>query len=129
MVGGNGQKSAAARERNQKKIGKTEEERKAAAAKAAKDAQGHKCLLCLMTFMINVKPPTLMDHVVKKHPAGTDPVSCFPSLANYDPNASSTTTTASSSSTTGVVKPKPKKKEDANLDDLLLAGLGKVKKK
>jgi Zinc-binding len=126
MGGGNGQKSAAARERNQKKLGKSEEDRKAAALKAAKDAQAHKCQLCLMTFMINVKPPTLLDHVVKKHPAGTDPASCFSSLANYDPNAPAT---AAPAATGTVVKPKPKKKDDANLDDLLSAGLGKAKKK
>ena len=126
MGGGNGQKSAAARERNLKKnTGKTEEERKAAAAKAAKDAAGFVCGLCKMTFMINVKPPTLLLHVTSKHPAGTDPASCFPSLKDYDPNAPAA---ASAPAAAAPVKPK-KKPADTALDDLLNAGLAKAKKK
>lgn len=117
MGGGNGQKSAAARERNAKQQGKTEEERRAASLKAAKDAQAHKCQLCLMTFMVNVKPPTLLDHVVKKHPAGTDPASCFSSLQGYDPNAPAPAPVAAS---TAPPKPKPKA---ADPFDLLAAGL------
>jgi hypothetical protein len=113
----NGQKSAAARERNAKQQGKTEEERRAASLKAAKDAQAHKCQLCLMTFMVNVKPPTLLDHVVKKHPAGTDPASCFSSLQGYDPNAPAPAPVAAS---TAPPKPKPKA---ADPFDLLAAGL------
>jgi Zinc-binding len=125
MGGGNAQKSAAARERNQKKMGKTDEERKAAAQKAAKDAAGFVCGLCKMTFMINVKPPTLMLHVTSKHPAGTDPASCFPSLKDYDPNAPATAAPAAAAAP---IKPK-KKPADAALDDLLNAGLTKGKKK
>ena len=117
MGGGNGQKSAAARERNLKKVGKTDEERKAAALKAAKDAEAHKCSLCLMTFMVNVKPPTLLDHVVKKHPAGTDPASCFASLRGYDPNAPVETAPAPVAT---AAKPKPKAVDPF---DLLSAGL------
>ena len=117
MGGGNGQKSAAARERNAKQVGKTDEERKAAAAKEAKDAQAHKCQLCLMTFMVNVKPPTLLDHVLKKHPAGTDPASCFSSLRGYDPNAPAPAPVAAS---TAPPKPKPKAVDPV---ELLAAGL------
>jgi Zinc-binding len=127
MGGGNGQKSAAARERNQKKLAsvKTDEERKAAAAKAAKDAAGFVCGLCKMTFMINVKAPTLYQHVTSKHPAGTDPASCFPSLAGYDPNAPASALAPAAAP----VAPKPKKKAEPSLADLLSEGLPKGKKK
>lgn len=124
MGGGNAQKSAAARERNMKKLGKTDEERKAASQKAAKDAAAFVCGLCRMTFMVNVKPPTLLQHVTAKHPAGTDPASCFPSLAGYDPNA----TAAAPAPAAAKVAPK-KKKADAGLEDLLNAGLAKGKSK
>lgn len=127
MGGGNAQKSAAARERNQKKLGKTDEERKAASQKAVKDAAGFVCGLCKMTFMINVKPPTLLMHVTAKHPAGTDPAACFPVLAGYDPNAPAE---AAAPASAAAVAPKPKKKPaDPGLDDLLNAGLTKGKKK
>jgi hypothetical protein len=56
--GSNVQKAQAARERNQKKMGKTDEERKAASAKAAKDASAYICLLCKQTFMVNAKVST-----------------------------------------------------------------------
>jgi hypothetical protein len=125
MGGGNAQKSAAARERNQKKLGKTDEERKAASLKAQKDAAGFVCGLCKMTFMINVKPPTLLLHVTSKHPAGTDPASCFPILRDYDPNAPA----PAAAPAAAVVAPKPKKKVEPGLDDLLNAGLAKAKKK
>jgi hypothetical protein len=124
MGGGNAQKSAAARERNMKEKGKTDEERKAASAKAAKDSQAFMCALCRTTFMINVKPPTLMLHVTAKHPAGTNPVECFASLANYDPNAKA----APAAAAAATAAPK-KKKVEAGLDDLLNVGLTKGKKK
>lgn len=125
MGGGNAQKSAAARERNQKKLGKSDEERKAASTKAAKDSAAFICGLCKMTFMVNVKPPTLLLHVTSKHPAGTDPASCFASLAGYDPNAPA----AAAAPASAPVAPKPKKKVEPGLDDLLNAGLTKGKKK
>jgi Zinc-binding len=83
--GSNVQKAAAARERNQKKMGKSEEERKAASAKAQKDAAAKQCLLCLQTFMVNVKPPQLYLHISAKHPECTDLSQCFPELAGWDP--------------------------------------------
>jgi len=84
--GSNVQKAQAARERNQKKQGKSEEERKAAKAKADADASAFMCKLCKQTFMVNAKPPVLYLHVTSKHPAGTDPVSCFDSLKDFDPD-------------------------------------------
>ena len=53
--GSNVQKAQAARERNQKKMGKSEEERKAASAKAAADANAFMCQLCRQTFMVNAR--------------------------------------------------------------------------
>ena len=53
--GSNVQKAQAARERNQKKLGKSAEERKEASAKAAKDAAAFMCLICRQTFMVNAK--------------------------------------------------------------------------
>ena len=53
--GSNVQKAQAARERNAKKMGKSEEERKAASAKAAKDATAFMCSICRQTFMVNAR--------------------------------------------------------------------------
>jgi hypothetical protein len=129
MGGGNAQKSAAARERNQKKLGKTDEERKASSAKASADAAAFVCKLCRTTFMINVKPPTLHLHVTAKHPAGTAPTDCFDCLEGYDSNdPKGLKKAAAAPVATGPIKPKQKKKDDG-LDDLLSAGLTKGKKK
>mmetsp|Transcript_1252 Transcript_1252/g.804 ORF Transcript_1252/g.804 Transcript_1252/m.804 type:complete len:81 (+) Transcript_1252:45-287(+) len=75
--GSNVQKAQAARERNQKKQGKSEEERKAASAKAAKDANAFMCQICRQTFMVNARPPLLYQHVISKHEPGTDPKTCL----------------------------------------------------
>ena len=124
--GSNVQKAQQARERNAKKLGKTDEERKAASDKAKKDAAAKMCQLCRQTFMVNSRPPLLYQHVVAKHPEGTDPGSCFAELAGYDPNNPDGVAAAPKPA---AVAPKPKKKVDANLDALLDAGLGKAKKK
>jgi len=84
--GSNVQKAQAARERNQKKMGKSDEERRLAKAKVAKDVSAFMCGICRQTFMVNAQPPTLYLHVTSKHEAGTDPVKCFPCLAGYDPD-------------------------------------------
>lgn len=122
--GSNVQKATAARERNAKKLGKTPEERKAASAKAKADSAAFMCTLCRQTFMISARPPVLYQHVVSKHPAGTDPASCFPSLAGYDPNVPDVPPPAS----TEPPKPKVVKKKDDPLDALLDAGLSAKKK-
>lgn len=130
--GSNVQKAQAARERNQKKMGKTDEERRIASAKAAKDATAFKCILCLQTFMVNAKPPTLYLHVTSKHESGTDPASCFPSLAGFDPDDPKGLKAAKAAAACTVVKSKKKKKNDVDdLAGLLDAGLktGKGKKK
>ena len=130
--GRNPQKSAAARERNLKKVGKTPEERAAASAKAAKDRDGFKCKICMTTFMINVKPPTLYLHMTSKHPDMTDPGRCFDSMQGYDPDDPKGEKAAAAAAKKGPVVPKKKgKKKEDNLDDLLSAGLnigGKKKK-
>ncbi len=122
MGGGNGQKSAAARQKNLEKMGnfKSEEERKAAAAKAAKDAVHYKCKICMQTFMINATPPLLYQHFVAKHPSLTDPGQCFPSLVGYDPKAP----VAAAPVATGPPKPKKKDRQASlDLDSLLNMGL------
>ena len=129
--GSNVQKAQAARERNQKKMGKSDEERKAASDKAKKDASAFVCGLCRQTFMVNARPPTLYLHVTSKHEPGTDPVSCFPSLKDFDPNDPKGEKKAATDPTPGgPLKPKKVvKKKDADLDSLLDAGLSKGKKK
>jgi hypothetical protein len=81
--------------------------------------------------MSNARPPLLYQHVVAKHPAGTDPLQCFPvQLQGFDPSDPEGTKTAASSSATGTAtapKPKPAKKKDDGLDALLDAGLKKKK--
>lgn len=128
MGGGNAQKSAIARERNAKNAGKSEDERKAANAKATKDATAFACKICRSTFMVNVTPPTLYLHVTSKHPAGTNPTDCFDKLAGFDPDdPKGLKKAAVAAPAAGQVKPKKKKQE--GLEDLLSAGLGKGKKK
>jgi len=123
--GSNVQKAQAARERNQKKLGKTDEERRAASAKAAKDSTAFMCLICRQTFMVNAKFPLLHLHVTSKH-AGTNPEDCFPALAGYDPNDPDGTAAAG---TCKKVVSKKKKKTVESLDSLLDAGLTIGKKK
>ena len=128
MGGGNAQKSAAAREKKNKEQGKTPEERAIAKAKAAKDKEGFKCKICMTTFMINVKPPTLYLHMTSKHKETTDPYLCFESMKDYDPEDPEGKKAAAAAGKKVVAKKKPKKQEDS-LDDLLSAGLSIGKKK
>ncbi len=133
--GSNVQKAQAARERNAKKEGKSEEERKAASAKAAKDAAANLCNVCRQTFMVNVKLELLYQHCLQKH-EGTAPSSCFAQLAGYVPEAEKTAEQkateaaaaayAAASAPKPAAKPKPKTND---LDLLLEAGLNLGKKK
>ncbi|KAL7574617.1 hypothetical protein ACA910_002969 [Epithemia clementina (nom. ined.)] len=133
--GSNVQKKQQAQLRNAKDRGKTEEERKAAAAKATVDKAAFKCELCLQTFMISSKPPLLWQHVQAKHPAGTSPTACFPELLkDFDPNdplgekkAAELKAAAAQAAAVPVKKKVVKKNDD--LDSLLDAGLTKGKKK
>jgi Zinc-binding len=86
--GSNVQKAQAARERNAKKMGKSDEERKAASDKAKKDSAAKKCAICLQTFMVNSRPPLLHQHIIAKHPDLTDYRLAFPNgdLDDYDPD-------------------------------------------
>ncbi len=131
--GSNVQKAQQARERNQKKMGKSDEERKAASDKAKKDAAAKMCALCRQTFMVNARPPLLYQHIVAKHPELVDSKAfgqCFPAgeLDGFDPNDPKGEKAASSEkSGTGGVKAAAKKKASADLDALLDVGLGKKK--
>mmetsp|Transcript_7650 Transcript_7650/g.22260 ORF Transcript_7650/g.22260 Transcript_7650/m.22260 type:complete len:134 (-) Transcript_7650:212-613(-) len=127
--GSNVQKAQQARERNMKKMGKTDEERKAASDKAKKDAAAKMCQLCRQTFMVNSRPPLLYQHVVAKHPEGTDPGTCFVELVGYDPNDPKGEKAAAAEKAKAAAKAKKSKKNDAGLDDLLSAGLSGGKKK
>eukprot|EP00980_Cylindrotheca_fusiformis_P030193 scaffold24531_cov122-Cylindrotheca_fusiformis.AAC.2 len=130
--GSNVQKAQQARERNQKKMGKSDEERKAAAAKAKQDAAAKMCLLCRQTFMVNARPPLLHQHIVAKHPEITEPsqfTQCFPELAGYDPNdPKGEKAAAAAAKAAAEKKKKANKKNEGGLDDLLNAGLAKTKK-
>lgn len=124
------QKAQAARERNQKKMGKSDEERKAAAAKAKADSSAYMCALCRQTFMVNAKPPVLFLHVTSKHEPGTDPVSCFPTLKDFDPDDPKGLKKAAADKAAAAAKAKKKKAAaGGDLDDLLSAGLSTGKKK
>jgi Zinc-binding len=85
------------------------------------------CQVCRQTFMANARPPLLYQHVVAKHPVGTDPLTCFPiQLQGFDPNDPNGEKKVTTSSTNGAtVKPKVVKKKDDGLDALLDAGLKK----
>eukprot|EP00567_Pseudictyota_dubia_P018430 CAMPEP_0197434196 /NCGR_PEP_ID=MMETSP1175-20131217/1958_1 /TAXON_ID=1003142 /ORGANISM="Triceratium dubium, Strain CCMP147" /LENGTH=132 /DNA_ID=CAMNT_0042962823 /DNA_START=146 /DNA_END=544 /DNA_ORIENTATION=+ len=126
--GSNVQKAQAARERNQKKEGKSAAERAAARDKHQKDSAAYMCLMCRQTFMVNAKLPVLYLHVTSKHEPGTDPAKCFPELKDFDPNDPKGTKKAASAKSSA---PKKSKKKEEDLSDLLDAGLsmGKTKKK
>lgn len=131
--GSNVQKAQAARERNQKKLGKSDEERRAAAAKSAKDSSAFICLKCKQTFMVNATKAVLYLHVTSKHPAGTDPVSCFTALQGFDPNdpkgLKAKAAEDAKKAEAAAKKKKAAKGGMGDLDDLLSAGLAKTKKK
>mmetsp|Transcript_14011 Transcript_14011/g.29326 ORF Transcript_14011/g.29326 Transcript_14011/m.29326 type:complete len:135 (+) Transcript_14011:125-529(+) len=130
--GSNVQKAQQARERNQKKMGKSDEERKAASDKAKKDACAKRCVICLQTFMVNSRPPLLYQHVVAKHPdLLSDPTRCFPELAGYDPSDPKGLKAAAKAKEAAAKKKKSKKGASNmdSLDSLLDAGLKKGKKK
>ena len=83
-----------------------------------------------MTFMINAKPPVLHLHVTSRHEAGTDPATCFPCLADFDPNDPKGEKKEAKEKANAVAKKKSKKKSnDTDLDSLLSVGLTKGKKK
>jgi hypothetical protein len=129
--GSNVQKATAARERNQKKLGKTDEERKAASLKAQQDAAAKMCALCRQTFMVNSRPPLLYQHIVAKHPDIVESKAfnqCFPGgeLDGFDPNdpkGEKKVETGKPDAAKKVVK-----KTGPDLDSLLDAGLKKGKK-
>mmetsp|Transcript_4131 Transcript_4131/g.8676 ORF Transcript_4131/g.8676 Transcript_4131/m.8676 type:complete len:136 (-) Transcript_4131:263-670(-) len=129
--GSNVQKAQAARERNQKKMGKSHEERQAATAKARLDATAYMCKICRQTFMVNAKLSLLYLHVTAKHDDKKDsPVECFDSLADFDPADPDGKNKAKSAAAAGPVKPKKSaKKKDDDLASLLDAGLTVSKKK
>ena len=122
--GSNVQKAQAARERNQAKLGKTDEERAEARKKAAADSEAFKCKICMQTFMCNVKMELLYNHVTARHDdKKASPGSCFDQLVGYDPTAP-----VAAAAAAVVVKPKKKNKADG-LEDLFSAGLSLGKKK
>lgn len=127
--GSNVQKKQQAQLRNQKNQGKTEEERKAARLKSEKDAAAFMCELCRQTFMSNAKPPLLYQHIIAKHPPGTELTACFPvHLKDFDPDDPKGEKKPKTEESGAPVKKKPVKKKDADLDTLLDAGLKKGKK-
>lgn len=130
--GSNVQKAQQARERNQKKLGKSDEERKAASDKAKKDSAAKMCAICRQTFMVNARPPTLYQHIVAKHPDIVDTkeyTQCFPDLAGFDPNdPKGEKAAAAAKAEETAKKTAAKKKATADLGLLLDAGI-KPKKK
>mmetsp|Transcript_93939 Transcript_93939/g.130400 ORF Transcript_93939/g.130400 Transcript_93939/m.130400 type:complete len:136 (+) Transcript_93939:89-496(+) len=131
--GSNVQKAQAARERNQKKMGKSDEERKAALDKAKKDANAKMCALCRQTFMVNSRPPLLYQHIVARHPEVIESkayTQCFAELAGFDPSDPKGEKAAAAAKANPAKKSTKKKGNDAgDLDSLLDAGLKKGKKK
>lgn len=130
--GSNVQKKQAAQLKNALNKGKSEEERKLASEKAKKDAVAFMCELCRQTFMVNAKPPLLWQHVVAKHPPGTDPAVCFPvhmkDFDPEDPKGEKKAAAAAAAAVAGPLKPKKVVKKDDALDALLDSGLKKGKK-
>ncbi|KAF0686864.1 Aste57867_21368 [Aphanomyces stellatus] len=82
MGGGNGQKSATARDRNNaKKAKEAKMNNPETRAKMQADRTAVKCSICMMTFMVNVGRNQLNDHWVSKHQdKGFTIEQCFPHL-------------------------------------------------
>lgn len=132
--GSNVQKAQQARERNQKKMGKSDEERRAATLKAQKDAAAKMCALCRQTFMVNSRPPLLYQHIVAKHPDIVESkalTQCFPNgeLDGFDPDDPDGTKAAAAAKAAPAKKITKKTSDVGNLDALLDVGLKKGKKK
>ncbi|TYZ63358.1 hypothetical protein PybrP1_008075 [[Pythium] brassicae (nom. inval.)] len=84
MGGGNGQKSATARERNLAKKLKEQKQKNhdANKGKMAADKENLKCKICMTTFMVTASVKMLTDHFDSKHSAkGLTIEQCFPHLA------------------------------------------------
>ncbi|KAL3669576.1 hypothetical protein V7S43_004961 [Phytophthora oleae] len=84
MGGGNGQKSAAKRDRvNAKKMKDAKHKNHAESkAKMEADRNGQKCKICLATFLITASKAQLNDHFQSKHAAkGFTIEQCFPGHA------------------------------------------------
>jgi hypothetical protein len=130
--GSNVQKATQARERNMKKMGKSDEDRKEALAKHRKDATAKQCIMCRQTFMVNAPPPVLHSHIVAKHPELTEQsqfTQCFLELADFDVNDPKGEKAAAAAKVAAAAKPKKAaSKGGANFDDLLNVGLTKGKK-
>ena len=80
--------------------------------------------------MVNARPPLLWQHVTAKHPPGTAPTACFPvHLKDFDPEDPKGEKAAAAAKAAAAKKAKKAtKKNDADLDSLLDAGLSKGKK-
>jgi len=112
-------------------LGKTDEERRAASAKAKLDSTAFMCKICRQTFMCNAKPSLLYLHVTSKHPdmVNGDLTACFDALAGFDPadpDGKKATAASASAAKSGSAKPKKGKKkggDDGDLLSLLDAGL------
>ncbi|KAG7386645.1 hypothetical protein PHYPSEUDO_015429 [Phytophthora pseudosyringae] len=81
MGGGNGQKSAAKRDRNNAKKMKDTKQKNHAESKAKMEADkvGIKCKICMTTFLITASKSQLNDHYESKHSSkGFTIEQCFP---------------------------------------------------
>lgn len=95
-----------------------------------KDAAAFMCEMCRQTFMVNARPPLLWTHVQTKHPAGTDPLACFPvQLKDFDPNDPKGEKKVQVEESAPVKPKKVVKKKDDALDEMLNSGLAAAKKK
>ncbi|GAB9468188.1 hypothetical protein Gpo141_00005511 [Globisporangium polare] len=84
MGGGNGAKSAAARDRNLAKKLKDQKQKNhdASRAKMNADKEQLKCKICMTTFLITANIKLLTEHFEAKHSAkGVTLQQCFPHLA------------------------------------------------
>ncbi|KAF4029506.1 Zinc-binding [Phytophthora infestans] len=84
MGGGNGQKSAAKRDRNNAKKMKEAKHKNHAESKAKMEADrtGLKCKICMTTFLITASKSQLNDHYQSKHESkGFTLEQCFPGQA------------------------------------------------
>eukprot|EP00594_Rhizosolenia_setigera_P016457 CAMPEP_0178962910 /NCGR_PEP_ID=MMETSP0789-20121207/14669_1 /TAXON_ID=3005 /ORGANISM="Rhizosolenia setigera, Strain CCMP 1694" /LENGTH=136 /DNA_ID=CAMNT_0020647197 /DNA_START=116 /DNA_END=526 /DNA_ORIENTATION=+ len=133
MGGGNAQKSAMARAKNQAKQGKTAEERKAASDKAKKDSSAYICKVCKQTFMVNATKAILYQHVVAKHDPNKPLTDYFDALEGFDPADPKGLKAAAKEKAAKEAAAAKKKKKAAkgggDMLDLLDAGLAAGKKK
>ncbi|KAK3278224.1 hypothetical protein CYMTET_13824 [Cymbomonas tetramitiformis] len=111
MGGGNGQKSAKARERAQAKLAA---EAKGSQLKTNEKSMSLKCAVCMQTFMCTSTEVKLREHSDNKHPK-EDFYRCFPSMTPEAQEAAAADAAAAEVAAKVAAQQAPKEKQKAKV--------------